>query len=117
MAHKDICIKFEREGRRFEAVGFLEEGEPAVYSDDIIRRTDLDGNVLKSSEDYDFLCCATGKFPQELSSYHLFTMIRLLGNPEPKYLCFSPYNNTWLDGWMPLWRWFGADFLVLRRRA
>ncbi len=54
-AHKDIRIPFEIEGRRFEAVGLLKEGEPPVDGDEMLARTAGENGGAIGEEDEMFL--------------------------------------------------------------
>lgn len=132
-AHKDIRIEFEIDGRRFEAVGFLAEGENSVSGDEMIRRTANENNGGIGEDDYLFLSKKRrDKFPEELRQYCLITNRRY---PDaPHYVSrFKWDGGEWLLGWSYLnhyewdknfkvlsrrcdYQWKG-NFLVIRRRA
>lgn len=70
MAHKDICIKFEVEGRNYEAVGFLEENESSVDGVEMLKRT---GGIIGDEDQVIIWKCPRHKLPQELKKYFFFT--------------------------------------------
>lgn len=120
MAHKDIRIPFEVDGRKYEAVGFLNEGETLVFADAMFERTSKENGGAIGDEDEAFLSERRAKLPAELRQYYLATA-RL--NPcDPWYVSYfnlSPSTNGWRQDWGglgPDCRW-GGLFLVLRRCA
>jgi len=70
MAHKDICIKFEVDGRRFEAVGFLSDDETPVDGDEILRRIP---NAINKEDTIFLYNHRNEEWPYELRSYYLIT--------------------------------------------
>ena len=117
MTHKDICIKFEAtrrgETRRFEAVGFLKDGEPSVDGDEMLRRVP---NAI-GEEDSNFLDeCASQDWSRELLPYYLATNRRYPGyQRHVRY--FRQISDRWVRGWHGLDIQWYRGALVLRRCA
>jgi len=113
MAHKDICIKFEVEGHRFEALGYPSKVEPPFDCDDNMFQHVP--NVI-GKEDEAFLWKHRGQLPEELRSYCLVTN---QGYPDNSHhvSCFEWYD----DGWERSWSWLAMvsddDYLVIGRCA
>lgn len=114
MAHKDIRIGFEIEGRRFEAVGFLNEGESSVLGDTMLERTAGENGGAIGDEDEAFLSERRAKFPAELRRYYLTTNRRHPGHPR-LVSCFSWYDVRWCQFWDCLVYQWDGNVLVLRR--
>jgi hypothetical protein len=114
VAHKDICIKFEVDGRRYEAVGFLGKGESSISGDEMLRRVpdaigEEDVNFLDERVDQDW--------SRDMFPYCLATARRNPDNPR-SVRCFSWKSfGGWHQGWSRLGRQWDGDDLVLRRRA
>ena len=73
-AHKDIRILFEVGGRRFEAVGFLEEGEQQrVSGSTMLERTSKENGGAIQKEDAEHILHLLDQLPTELEMYRLMT--------------------------------------------
>lgn len=65
--HKDICIRFEIEGVRYKAVGYLERGVTSIMAEEVCRRaTKL---VVTSEVDWKRIHCNRRKLPDELLKF------------------------------------------------
>lgn len=116
MAHKDIRITFELDGRRYEAAGFLNEGESSVDGDTMLSRTSGENGGVIGDDDEEFLSEHRSKFPKELRKYYLVTGRRRPVDPW-SVSCFCWYIRGWFQGWGILGgQWYGS-VLVLRRCA
>ena len=118
MAHKDICIRFEIDGRRFEAVGFLNEGEISMSRVIMLERADKkNGGALVKDEDTVFLSERRIQFPTELQQYYLVTSC-CDAPTDPRYILFFHWNvcdNKWRKALIsPDDDWYHRT-LVLRR--
>ena len=71
MAHKDIRVPFTVDGRNYEAVGFLNEGESPVSGDEMLKRTAGKNGGAIGGWDEEFLSKRLIKFPKELCPYVL----------------------------------------------
>ncbi len=65
-AHKDIKIQFEIDGRRYEAVGFLNEGERSVAGNELLLRV----NGVIGKEDVEFIAKHRRKMPMKSLRYY-----------------------------------------------
>jgi len=116
MAHKDICIKFEEKGRRFEAVGFLDEGKTYVTGDEMLARTAGENGSAIGDEDEAFLWEYRDCWPNELRPY-LLVINRHGPGGQRRVSCFLWNGDSWDEDWLWLGDcWFGS-YLVLRRCA
>jgi len=114
MIHKDICIKFEVDGRQYEAVGFLNEDESSVDGHTMLSRTAGENGGAIGDDDETFLKERRDKFPEELRKYYLAT-----GRRNPDDPCVVSYF-IWCSGrWCQYWDGLGSRWrgfvLVLRR--
>lgn len=113
-AHKDIRILFTVEGRHYEAVGFLSEGEPPVGGDEMFSRTAAENGGAVGEGDEAFLSEHRDRLPESLRPYWLVTNRR---NPDyPRYVsCFGRSGNRWCQGWRWLdYKWYDYDLIVRR---
>ena len=114
VTHKNIRIQFEVDGRHFEAVGFLNDGERSVTGDDMLERAARENGGAIDDEDETFLSERRAQIPKELQRYGLVTNRR---NPRfPRdVVCFG-FDG---DGWYEYWDFLGSQWyafgLVLRR--
>lgn len=113
-AHKDICIKFEVDGLKFEAVGFLSEGERSVDGDTMLSRTAGENGGAIGEADWTFLSERTNQFPTELRRYYLATGRRRPGLPR-LVSCFGWSGLRWCQDWYYLGHRWSDYGLVLRR--
>lgn len=112
--HKDICIRFEVDGRKFKAVGFLNQGESLVDGDEMLRRVpgaigEEDTNFLDERVDQDW--------SRDLFLYYLATARR---NPDdPRYVrYFYRFASRCVRDWYDLdYRWGGRVLVVCRDDA
>lgn len=101
MAHRDICIESDIEERRYETVGFLNEGETwEVNGYNALRRVpDAIGE-----EEYVFLRVKThiDNFPSQPKGYwYLATARRDPDNSNPRVSCFTPAGGEkWIETWL-----------------
>jgi hypothetical protein len=118
VVHKDIRKKFEArsksgEVRRYEAVGFLNQGESWVSGDTMLERVpdaigEEDGKFLDECVDQDW--------SRELFPYYLATNWR--GPDYPRYVrYFSRGGGRWHRFWSGLGSRWGGSGLVVRRCA
>lgn len=113
--HKDILINFKIDGSRFEAVGFLNNGESSVDGETMLSRTAGENGGAIGYEDATFLRQRFLKFPKKLRKHCLVTNQRF-PDKQDQISCF-----VWSDegGWF-LYRsninlpWIDSN-LVLRR--
>lgn len=113
-AHQDILITFEVEDRRYEAVGFIREGETSVDGDEMLRRTAGKNGGAIGEEDVSFLRERRGQLPDTLRPYWLVTGQRDPDNPRyVSYLYF--YGIGWCQGWNWLGHQWNDYYLVVRR--
>ena len=111
--HAEIRIPFTVDGRNFEAVGFLREGEPSVSGDEMLRRVpDAIGE-----EDAKFLDERYGQdWSRDLWPYWLATAWR--GPAYPRYVrFFDRYGGGWDRCWSYLDDQWHVCVLVVRRCA
>ena len=128
-AHADIRIKFEIDDRKYEAVGFLQEGEAPVSGREMMRRTDTEnGGVIGDIDegillDKDATINKNGpdalriyQIPVGLRPYFLVINRRLPTNSQFISLLDNPYGMRW---WSQRACWmscpFTASYLVVRR--
>jgi len=116
MAHKDIRILFEIEGRCYEAVGFLAEGELSTNGDEMLRRASAENGGAIKGEDEAFLRKRRAKIPRELDPYWLVTDVRDPGDPRD-VSCFVWESDRWYQSWNSLDDDWDDRCLVLRRCA
>jgi hypothetical protein len=115
-SHKDIRIKFEIEGRRYEAVGFLGKSGALVGGDEMLKRTAVENGGAIGYEDEVFLWKRRARLPQELEPYWLVTNRR---HPDfsREVSCFDFNCNMWNCEWRCLddrWWWNGLCLVVRR---
>ena len=116
MAHKDIRIEFEIEGRCFEAVGFLNEGgEWFVSGNEMLVRTAGEHNGVIDGEDTAFLSRHRDQLPIELQPYWL--VMRSYYDHSRIVSCFGFLVDRWIRNWGELDSRFIAAFLLVRRCA
>lgn len=121
MAHADIRITFEVEGRRFEAVGFFKEGDRFVDGNEMFSRT-LRGQfgTRELLETDDFWSWPTNweTWPESLRPYRLTTGV------DPDFPCLRMPLYYWgtengRSQWFHSWFWnnqeVDSSFLVVRR--
>ncbi len=121
MAHKDIRIQFEIEGRRYEAVGFLDENEPSgVNGYEMLKRTAEENGGAIGDKDEVFL----SEHRDQILSRDCMEGYRLVtGKHCPSDLqrvsYFTFVHNSRCRGWYQNWdclRWhYGINDLVVRR--
>ncbi len=112
MARKDIRIKFEVDGRRYEAVGgFLGEREKTVSRDTMFKRTDRENGGAIGEEDTKFLSERRHMFPKRLERYNLFSNVRSASSGG--ICCFHMQCGKW--SWGTLYGRLDKRCLVLRR--
>lgn len=127
-SHADIRIKFEIDDRKYEAVGYLQEGEVAISGREMLRRTDTENGGVIGDIDENFLLDKDAtinkndpgtkriyKIPVELRPYFLVINRRL---PEaPQFI--SVLDNQGTRNWSQRACWvscqFTATYLVVRR--
>ena len=78
VTHKDICVKFvikDANGseHRFEAIGFLNEGESSVSGCEMLKRISEKNGGAIGKKDADFLWEYRGQLPEKLHQYYLVT--------------------------------------------
>lgn len=93
MKHRNICIRFEIDGNRFEAVGFLNKGEKYVSTSEAHRRAIVRGTEDIEWDDLPFFL-NRAKLPAKLQQVGWFVS------------CWDEVDDEW-----------GADALFLRRRT
>lgn len=108
----DICVQFTLDGRDFEAVGFLNEGESSATGIEMIRRTNKDNNVVSEHEEWYFIWKHYAELPKELLNYLLITNRQEPGQPTLIY--YFGWTGRECKGWLEN-RW-SDKCLVLRRR-
>ncbi len=114
MAHKDIRKQFEVKGRRFEAVGFLEEGEPSVDGDEMLKRTNGENGGVIGEEDEGYIGQYHDQLPVELQRYWLVT--NRFHNGQRHFLnLFWFYDGRWDRDWHELNRQWREHYIVVRR--
>lgn len=114
MVRKGVRILFEVDGRRYEAVEFLREGETSVLGDEMLRRAAGENGGAIGTDDCLFLQKRLGKLPPELNRYMLVTNRRYPGYPHD-VLYFDRDNGRWLVRWRLLeYRWFDYHLVVRR---
>jgi len=112
MAAPKIRIEFEVGGRQYEAVSFLNEGEPSVDGDTMLARVpDAIGD-----EDEVFLSEHCVELPEFLRHYYLVTARRDPGGPR-SVSCFRWSGRGWCQRWGWLGVRWGGGCLVVRRRT
>ena len=111
--HANICISFELEGVRYEAVGFLQDGEDSVELREAIERAGE--TVVSGDEDWKRIKRGLNQLPGELLKFNWLVTNR----PSPDYpsyvSCLDRSARGWRGDWSRLrrhWRRYG---LVLRR--
>ena len=116
MIHKDIRITFKVKGRRYEAVGFLNDGEPSVDGETMLSRTAGENGGAIGKEDVAFLLEHPSKFPKKLQKYYLATGKRDPAGPHG-VSGFCGNDRRCSRSWRSLdFLWYDRD-LVLRRCA
>ncbi len=108
-------IEFEVDGRKYEAVGFLDPDEPSVDGYGMVARTDGENGGGLGKEDGKRI---GGDFPSELRPYDLvFTKWRDPDDNVASAVFFRSKGSSWQQGTV----WLGAKFtdttLVVRRLA
>lgn len=100
--------------RRFEAVGFLKEGERSVSGDEMLERTAGENGGAIGEEDEAFLRQHLEELPEALRRYYLVTGRR---NPyRPQYVsCFLFASDGWFQCWLWLVNRWRDGGLVVRR--
>lgn len=112
-SHAAINIPFELGEQKFEAVGFLSDGETSCLGSEAIKRCD-NGSLLKSEEDWNFLCNHSGELPAELRSHWLVTARPRPGGPR-RVSSLGWDSREWYVSWRGLARQWYSYGLVVRR--
>lgn len=113
--HKEIRIVFTVDGRSFNAVGFLEEGEPSVEGKIMLDRVAGERGGVIGEEDEDFLYKRAGKLPKELQEYHLVMGRRFPGHQQYISCHYFDGKGGWRRDWYNLNRQWDNFFLVVCR--
>lgn len=114
MDHKDIRIPFEVDGRRYEAVGFLNKDEQLVSGEDMLSRTANPSCNIIGEDDAVFIDERLNLLPENLRKFHLVTNQRRPDSPR-NIMIFCCHDGMWRKFWSHLdcaWR---EDELVVRR--
>lgn len=115
MAHKDIRIQFKVDGRRYEAVGFLDENESSISGDEMIRRTAGENGGAIRDEDGAFFSDHLAPLSRELWPY----LLVISHNSRPNYLevvLRFGFECRLYKGWdVPSYHWGNSSTLVVRR--
>lgn len=120
MAHKDIQILFTIDGRNYEAVGFLNEGEERISSDHMFARTANKNGGAIGTSDEQLLLDHQNKIPIELQDFSLIMNRRCIDDTldNVSYIEFECRGKFWgrsrsssRYGYVQLTR----GYLVLRR--
>lgn len=128
--HADIRIKFEVEDRKYEAVGFLQEGETSISGVEMLRRTDTEnGGVIGDNDEAffremdasinklnaNFLDRRIFKIPTELRPYFLVINRRL--PTASQFVSLLAAEGRWWWHQRSCWKScsFTASYLVVRR--
>lgn len=113
-SHRDIRISFEIKGRRYEAVGFLDDNEGGISQGEIANRTNSDFKAVRRVSEIQFFVTAQGRLPRELRKYYLITF-RGSEDSQNGFCCLCFENGGWNEYWMDLGECWTRKFLVLRR--
>lgn len=115
-AHKNIRIQFEIEGRRYEAVGFLNEEEESVNGNEMFARTANENGGAIVGEDYEDISKHRNELPTELRGYYLDTKQRRFDFPRDSFQYFNWHDRDgWYEGSCILGLELFDNCLVLRR--
>ncbi len=114
--HREIRIVFAMGGRRYEAVGFLNEGEVSILGPEVLIRTIGENGGMIGDEDTSILA-KERSFPEELKGYRLLTFFR---GAEEYYFKYFEYDyrarrQKWPMGlgWI-VDKWDGCALVVRR---
>ena len=114
--HQEIRISFELHGRRYEAVGFLPNGQSSVNVQEMFRLTDVEkGGAIGEDDETHFLKYRT-ELPNSLERYALVTKRALPGNPR-SYAYYRSYVRSWSRDWLASEAKCTEMHLVVRRLA
>ncbi len=126
--HAEFRLPFDLDELRLEAIGFLDRGVWSVSGDEMFRRTDQDGRVIRTQEEWQYICARLLLLPLELKQRfrQLATTVRYTewdDWPEKAgsaVRCLSHIGLDWYDSFGllndPVNGW-GHGVLVLRHRA
>jgi len=108
-------ITFEIAGRQYEAVSFLNAGEPSVNGDTMVARTEGENGGGLGEDEGLFLWKHRKEWPAELKRHYL--VCTKWRDPDPRGVRFFGWSDDdWYQGWGSLVsQWHDAE-LVLRRR-
>ncbi len=115
MAHKDFGIRFAIEGRRYEAVGFLNEYEPTIPGHEMLKRTDGENCGANNFQDLAFIRERFSRLPAVLNQFLLIINNSAMYSGRSTR-CFVWQGDRWgiivvdIDDIS-----YGAGYLVLRR--
>lgn len=118
VAHKDIRFKFELEGRRYEAVGFLKPGESQITGYAMLRRVSVENGGAVGEEEVRHICLHANKLPTGLRAYYLATNQRPRSNRKLIVgIYFDKDVGEWHNEAQSLLnlKQFSKNVLVLRR--
>ena len=83
--HADICIPLELEGVKYEAVGFLQDGEESITLEEIFRR--VGKTIIKDKEDFDRILFNGYKISaKELRRFNWLITATPAGDPHPSLI-------------------------------
>ncbi len=117
MAHRDIRIPFEIEGRHFEAVGFLKDDESSVSYDTMLQCTAGENGGVIGKDDYTFLSQRLNQLPAKFRRYSLITAQPDPGGGYNSSVSYFIWSNKkkWHDDWAGIAYKWSDKGLVLRR--
>jgi len=116
VVHAAISYRFRVEGDLFEAVGFLQPGEPHMVCEQVLDMLDIKGRVVGSSDLRHLWAHAFVGVPEALRAYRLLT-----GAPyseqrnSDSYSCLETAGTLFEEFPVHETELLGPDVLVLRR--
>lgn len=112
--HANIRIPFEANGRKYEAVGFIRDGERCVSGDEMLARTMRDAGEKDST--YPEWVSGVNS-AKELAGFKLVAAnVRRIENQRiVTYLYWNNFSQSWEEDWFWLKYQWDASFLMVRR--
>ena len=113
-----VVLEFMLGGEAFDVVCVHQTGEERVVGEEVIRRADTDGRVVRSDEDWQFVYEHRHELPTVLYDYWLVTAWSgAIKSAKVAYLIRVGSRAGWRKRFRDLNYNWGRRVLVLRRRT
>ena len=107
-----VIAEFELGGRAFKAVLAHQEGEDRILGEEAIRRADIEGKVVRTEADWQFVYEHRGELPLKLNNYWLATARPYPDRPRGVSV-LDRSDRGWCGDWSGLDYHWSRDALVL----